>query len=80
MFYPSMYYGDESQPENADYDNMCLYIKKSNIDYIVQDKNKDYYDKNRDVWYSMVYKINECGVYPFYENDDYALYYFGEQQ
>ena len=78
MFFPVLYYGDPEQPQDVDYANMCRYIADSNVDYIVQDKRVEYYDEVQNIWYSMTYKIDECGVYPFYENDTYAIYYFGE--
>lgn len=76
IFYPVLYYGDEAQPDNPDYEHMCEYINETNVDFIVQDKSVDYYDEKEDIYYSLTYKIDECGTYPIYENDDYALYMF----
>ena len=76
IFYPVLYYGDEAQPDNPDYEHMCEYINDAEVDFIVQDKSVDYYDEKDEVYYSLTYKIDECGTYPIYESDDYALYMF----
>ena len=61
---------------NPDYGHMCEYINEAEVDFIVQDKSIEYYDEKEDIYYSLTYKIDECGTYPIYENDDYALYMF----
>lgn len=80
IFWPYDYYGDIPKPEDADIANMCKYINDSEIDYLVQEKQQTYYDEQKDTWYSMTYVIDRCGTYPFYENDDYALYYYGDKR
>ena len=65
-----------AQPDNPDYGHMCEYINEAEVDFIVQDKSIEYYDEKEDIYYSLTYKIDECGTYPIYENDDYALYMF----
>lgn len=76
MFYPVNYYGDERAPSDVDYDHMCKYINASDIDYLVVDKNVHYYNIERELWYPLNYKVDECGTYAYYENDDYSLYYY----
>ena len=78
IFYPILYWGDPAQPDNPDYDHMCEYITDAGIDFIVQDKSVEYFDEEQNIWYSLTYKIDECGKYAIYENDEYALYMFGE--
>lgn len=76
IFWPVLHYGDARQPNNPDYDNMCEYIKDANIDFIVQPKSTEYYDESQNIWYSLTYKIDECGSYAFYETENYSVYNF----
>lgn len=76
IFWPVIHFGDARQPENPDYDNMCKYIDDADIDFIVQPKATEYYDKEQNIWYSLTYKIDECGTYAFYDTDNYSVYRF----
>lgn len=76
IFWPVIHFGDARQPENPDYDNMCKYINDADIDFIVQPKATEYYDEEQDIWYSLTYKIDECGTYAFYDTDNYSVYRF----
>lgn len=76
IFWPVIHFGDARQPENPDYDNMCKYINDADIDFIVQPKATEYFDKEQNIWYSLTYKIDECGTYAFYDTDNYSVYRF----
>lgn len=76
VFYPSDYFGDPYAPEDPDYCNICKLLGDSDYQLIVQDKRIDYYDSVSETYYSLMYLINECGTYPIYENDTYAVYYY----
>ena len=53
---------------------MCEYISNNRYELIVQDKNAVYYDEDSDTYYSITYLIDECGSYPIYQNDNFAVY------
>ncbi len=74
VFYPADYYNDPYAPENPQYDKMCEYISNNRYELIVQDKNAVYYDEDSDTYYSITYLIDECGSYPIYQNDNFAVY------
>lgn len=76
IFWPVIHFGDARQPENPDYDNMCKYINDADIDFIVQSKATEYFDEEQNIWYSLTYKIDECGTYAFYDTDNYSVYRF----
>lgn len=76
IFWPVIHFGDARQPENPDYDNMCKYINDADIDFIVQPKATEYFDEEQNIWYSLTYKIDECGTYAFYDTDNYSVYRF----
>ena len=78
IFWPVLHYGDARQPEDPDYENMCEYIADAGIDFIVQPIGTEYYDFQKNIWYSLTYKIDECGEYAIYENDTCFLYQFNK--
>lgn len=80
MFYPNDEYGNNYMNEYGDYEHMPDYIKDANIDFIVLDKSQVFHDVNNDTYYSLKYPIESSGVKPFYENDTYYIYYFGDKE
>ena len=79
IFYPVDYFGDPWAPKNPQYENMCEFISEDKYELIIQDKGIDYYDEDKNVYYSIRYLIDKCGSYPVYENNTYVVYrYFYE--
>ncbi len=75
IFYPVEPYNDTERPD-ADFDHVCEYLKDADVRYVVQDKEVVFFDDEQNVWYSLTYLIDRCGVYPYYENDRYTAYRF----
>ena len=79
IFYPPAYLGDVCKEIEADYDNVGLYLSEANIDFLIVDKSKEYYNKNENNWQYLIYKVAECGYgYSIYSNDNYELFKFGD--
>ncbi len=52
----------------------CKYLRKANIDYVVMNKETDYYDKNQNIYYPLyLLIINDNSIQIMYENDTYIL-------
>ena len=74
IFYPTSYYGDIGQPKDADFENAVQYLKEANIDYVVMNKQIDYYDKEQDIYYPLyLFIINDNSIQIMYENVTYIL-------
>lgn len=78
IFHPDRYLESETKIREADYSNVCKYIKEAEIDYIVVRKEDLYYDENFEggTWLNGNYYVSNCGTYPFYENEQYSVYYY----
>lgn len=76
IFYPSAYLGDEFERVPADYDNISEYLKQEDVDYLVVDKTREYYDPNGYFDY-LINKVSASGYgYSIYHNDTYELFKF----
>ena len=77
LFYPDRYTSNDDIQE-PDYDHACDYLAEAKIDYLVVDKTVLYFNSEfkGGTWVEANYFINECGTYPAYENERYALYRF----
>ncbi len=74
IFYPASYYGDIGQPKDADFENAVEYLREANIDYVVMNKETDYYDKNQNIYYPLyLLIINDNSIQIMYENNTYIL-------
>lgn len=79
IFYPPAYLGDVCKEIKADYDNVGIYLSEANIDFLIVDKNQEYYNENENNWQYLIYKVAECGYgYSIYSNDNYELFKFGD--
>lgn len=76
IFYPPEYLGDK-YTDNPDYDNILNYINNSRVNYVVVDKKVEYYDKHKQEYSYLFYKVSEaCDVLPVYDNDSFSIYHF----
>ena len=75
LFYPDRYTNNEKL-QDPDYAGACSYLAEAKIDYLVVDKTVLYYNPEfkGGTWVEANYFVNECGTYPAYENERYALY------
>ena len=71
-----MFYPDRLVKFDIDYTKMYEYLWNSSIDYLVVDKSYEYYDVDEGIYDYLVRRVYECQI-PFYENDSYAVFYFG---
>lgn len=71
VFFPEEYYGDGY--EDADYENVGTLLAESDYKYLILAKDKLYYDKDQNTYYSLTYKINELYT-PIYDNNNYSVY------
>ena len=73
-----IFYPDRYKKFEYDINNMYTYLWDSNIDYLVVDKSYEYYDETEGTYDYLVRRVYECQI-PFYENDSYAVFYFGSE-
>ncbi len=73
-----MFYPDRYKTFEYDINNIYTYLWESNIDYLVVDKSYEYYDESEGTYDYLVRRVYECQI-PFYENDSYAVFYFGDE-
>ena len=73
-----IFYPDREKSFEYDINNMDTYLWNSGIDYLVVDKSYEYYDETEGTYDYLVRRVYECQI-PFYENDSYAVFYFGSE-
>lgn len=73
IFLPERYLGDYIEGIVPDYDNIDKYIKEAEIDYLVVDKTKEYYDSNINLYTFLYLKVSNL-YYSMFENDRYIVY------
>lgn len=78
IFYPKDYDYDPDAPKNPPYEKTCELIKTNNFKLIVQDKNLAAIDDEKDIYMPLYYLVSNCGTYPVFENDTFAVYYYPE--
>ena len=71
-----LFYPDRLVEFDIDYTKIYEYLWNSKIDYLVVDKSYEYYDVEEGIYDYLVRRVYECQI-PFYENDSYAVFYFG---
>lgn len=77
IFYPLDDRGIGCKDVEPDFENIAKYLKESGIDYLVLDKNLEYYNKDAKEWQYLIYTVSECGYgYSIYSNDSYELFCF----
>ena len=71
-----MFYPDRQVKFDIDYTKIYEYLWDSDIEYLVVDKSYEYFDEKEGIYDYLVRRVYECQI-PFYENDSYAVFYFG---
>lgn len=83
IFRPVDYYGEDyfipseyggAYDFEPDYRNAYVHLKNAGVDMLVVSKDMDYYDEEKDVYYSIRNLVEWWYEYPDYENEDYCLY------
>ena len=74
MVYRPEYYKDPLRPPiPTDYSGMCNLVAKTEIDFIIIDKNVTILNEDTNEFYSIWYEIDKCVDY-LYENETYVLF------
>lgn len=73
IFYPVNKLGEEQRPGVPNYDKLGDYIKESTLDYIVVDKELEYFDSEDQQYEYLFYKVQEYEYTNIYENDSYIV-------
>lgn len=73
MFYPQQFFGEEYISDYSEYNNIPNYVNNAGIDYIVMNKDREYYDINSQNYSYLYFKLQEY-FDPIYENNTYMLF------
>lgn len=73
IFYPDDYYGDPYGFKDADYEHIGDLLSESDYMFVIQGKDKIYYDEEKDLYYPLTNLINEYYI-PIFDNDSLAIY------